>query len=136
MTQEELSGYRQLRRDRHETEQIIKDIETSIDGLRAAVLDGLPHGSGRRRGLDEIVMRYEAQTERYLNKLADINSAMQRIEDAVGSLPPKERDTMFQYYIAGQRKKTFYQVARITHYSERQVRRYHERAMIILQTWP
>lgn len=136
MTQEELNGYRQLRRDKKETEQIIKDIELSIDGLRATIIDGMPRGSSRRRGLEEIVERYEAQTERYLNRLSDIIAAMERIENAVNSLPHNERNTMFQYYIYGNRRRTFYQVANVTHYSERQVRRYHERALIRLETWP
>lgn len=129
MTQEELSGYRQLRRDKRETEQIIKDIELSIDGLRATIIDGMPHGSGRRRGLEGIVIRYEAQIERYLNKMSDIIAAMERIESAVNSLSYNERRTLTYYYLKGERRRTFYQVATITHYSERQVRRYHEHAI-------
>lgn len=133
MTQEELNGYRQLRRDKKETEQIIKDIELSIDGLRATIIDGMPHGSSRRRGLEGIVERYEAQTERYLNKLSDIIAAMERIESAVNSLPHNERRTMIYYYLKGEQRRTFYQVALITHYSERQIRRYHALALLHLK---
>ena len=129
MTQAELLEYRQLKRDKREAEQAVKDIEASIDGLKAVVIDGMPHGSRRRAGLENIVIKYEEQLERYYGKLADIITRMERIEDAVNSLPAWPRRICKLYYLSGEHRRTFYQIALNLPYSERQVRRFHEEAL-------
>lgn len=133
MTQAELMEYRQLKRDRAETERTIKEIEMSADGLCAAIIDGLPHGSSRRAGLEGIVIKYEEQTAHYLGRLSEIVDKLERIENAVNSLPHDLRRVCWLYYCSGNRKKTFYQIANIVKYSERQVRRQHEKALLILK---
>lgn len=128
MTQQELQNYIDLKAEAADIRQRLSELKEEKDGLRASQITGMPRSSGGQSGgpAAAVATQIVHLEELYLRKLSDVLRALQRIERAIESLPPRERRLIRNRYQEGLSMEA---TAQAIGYSLRQANRIHELAL-------
>lgn len=128
MTQQELQNYIDLKAEAAELRQRLDELKEEKDGLRASQITGMPRASGGPSGgpAAAVATQIVHLEELYLRKLSDVLRALQRIEEAIKTLPPRERRLIRNRYQEG---LTMEDTAAAIGYSLTQANRIHRRAL-------
>lgn len=132
MTKDRLRGYRDKLAERDQLRRLLETLDTSKGDPRRQRLDGMPtRGKGGKR--DTLQKGYESREqvrEIWQAKDAELSQELLEIEQALDSLPSRERRVLRCYYVQGM---TWEQVCVETCYSWRQVHRIHTGALKMLE---
>lgn len=127
MTKEQLRAYRAIRLERDKLLEMLGELETTIYSPTIPKLNPAPGGGRNGASPVEIAAtKHDEVRTRYLQKVAELEDAMARIEKAILVLDPTERTLVRLYYIKG---KTWEEVCVEMSYSWRQVHRIHAKAL-------
>lgn len=128
MTQQELQNYTDLKAEAQEIRQRLDELKEEKDGLRASQITGMPRAAGGQSGgpAAAVATQIVHLEELYLRKLSDALRALQRIEEAIKTLPPRERRLIRNRYQEGLSMEA---TAQAIGYSLTQTRRIHELAL-------
>ncbi len=128
MTQQELQNYIDLKAEAAELRQRLDELKAEKDGLRASQITGMPRASGGSSGgpAAAVATQIVHMEELYLRKLSDVLRTLQRIEEAIRSLPPCERRLIRNRYQEG---LSMEDTAHAIGYSLTQAKRIHLRAL-------
>lgn len=127
MTKEQLRAYRAIRLERDKLLDMLGELATTIYSPAIPKLDPAPGGGRNGASPVEIAAtKHDELRTRYLQKVAELENAMAKIEEAILVLDPMERTLIRLYYIKG---KTWEQVCWEMAYSWRQVHRIHAKAL-------
>lgn len=127
MTKEQLRAYRAIRLERDKLLDMLGELETTIYSPTIPKLDPAPGGGRNGASPVEIAAtKHDELRTRYLQKVAELEDAMAKIEAAILVLDPTERTLVRLYYIKG---KTWEEVCVEMSYSWRQVHRIHAKAL-------
>lgn len=128
MTKEELRVYKDLRRERDQLAKMLADIEAVMYGPRASRMDGMPRGGSGKAGgpTEELVTRHIELERQYKAKVAELTDRLDRIEQALEVLDPRERTLIRLHYIEG---CIWEEVCIEMAYSWMQVHRIHAKAL-------
>lgn len=128
MTKDRLRAYRDLLAERDQLQSLIIELDASKGDPRRPRLDGMPAGGkgGKGGALERECETREQVQEVWRAKAAELEGELLAIEQALDSLPSKERRVLRCYYIQGM---TWEQVCVETCYSWRQVHRIHAGAL-------
>lgn len=96
----------------------IERLSEQMDGLKAQVLTGMPHGSGNDDRKERIIDQLNEDIEKYYNEIESQKETQNRIRTAIMSIPDFDiRNSLYYYYIFGY---TYDKVGEKTHFSGRQ----------------
>ena len=127
MTKEQLKAYRAIRLERDKLLGMLKELEATIYSPTIPKLNPAPGGGRNGASPVEIAAtKHDELRTRYLQKVAELEDAMAKIEEAILVLDPMERTLIRLYYIKG---KTWEEVCVEMSYSWRQVHRFHATAL-------
>lgn len=127
MTKEQLRAYRAIRLERDKLLEMLGELVTTIYSPTIPKLDPAPGGGRNGASPVEIAAtKHDEMRTRYLQKVAELEDAMAKIEAAILVLDPTERTLVRLYYIKG---KTWEEVCVEMSYSWRQVHRIHAKAL-------
>ena len=127
MTKEQLRAYRAIRLERDKLLDMLRELETTIYSPAIPKLDPAPGGGRNGASPVEIAAtKHDEMRTRYLQKVAELEDDMAKIEAAILVLDPTERTLVRLYYIKG---KTWEEVCVEMSYSWRQVHRIHAKAL-------
>lgn len=127
MTKEQLRAYRAIRLERDKLLDMLGELETTIYSPTIPKLNPAPGGGRNGASPVEIAAaKHDELRTRYLQKVAELEDAMAKIEEAILVLDPTERTLVRLYYIKG---KTWEEVCVEMSYSWRQVHRIHAKAL-------
>ena len=127
MTKEQLKSYIEIKKERDDLAQRIKELEWEKYGPRSQRLDGMPRGgSGENYVLEDRIDKGDALLDLYRAKKAELDAALMVIERAIERLAPRERRLVRLHYVDGM---NWEQVAVEMDYSWRQVHRIHSSAL-------
>jgi RNA polymerase sigma factor (sigma-70 family) len=127
VTKEQLRAYRAIRLERDKLLDMLRELETTIYSPAIPKLDPAPGGGCNGASPVEIAAtKHDELRTRYLQKVAELEDAMAKIEAAILVLDPTERTLVRLYYIKG---KTWEEVCVEMSYSWRQVHRIHAKAL-------
>lgn len=102
MTKEQLRAYRAIRLERDKLLDMLGELETTIYSPTIPKLDPAPGGGRNGASPVEIAAtKHDELRTRYLQKVAELEDAMARIEKAIEGLDNRERTLMRLYYIKG-----------------------------------
>lgn len=113
-----LSVYLEVKRERDQLAQRIKDLESRIYAAGVPPYDGMPRSPGVGDPTGNNATLHETLTALYQAKVAELDAVCVSIESQIESLPPKERTLLRHKYING---LTWEQVAAEMHYCLRNV---------------
>lgn len=132
MTKAQLRAYKNIRRERDHLAQQIEELETIVYGTRGQNLDGMPRGGskGNNHIIDMKGDQLDTLRRSYRAKIAELETQMVEIEQAIEPLEPTERDLIRLHYFHGY---TWEQVAVELHYTWRHVHRLHGKILERLQ---
>lgn len=128
MTKKELQSYLSIKREADRLQELIEATKAKAQAPKSQQLDGMPHGGASPQGseLENLVLRHIELQELYNAKLDELRAALLKIERAIDSLEPNEREVLRLHYILGW---TWEQVSVAVNYSWRQTHRIHARAL-------
>lgn len=127
MTKEQLKAYRAIRLERAKLLGMLKELEATIYSPTIPKLDPAPGGGRNGASPVEIAAtKHDELYTRYLQKVAELEDAMVKIEAAIETLGNRERTIIRLHYIEG---KTWEVVCVEMSYSWRQVHRFHAKAL-------
>ena len=102
MTKEQLKAYRAIRLERDKLLGMLKELEATIYSPTIPKLDPAPGGGRNGASPVEIAAtKHDELRTRYLQKVAELEDAMAKIETAIDALDNRERTLMRLYYIEG-----------------------------------
>ena len=132
MTKERLKAYKDLKLERDELVDAIKELEDEMYSLTGPNLDGMPRGgSGHSdttasKALRNAKRGYTKIMAEYQRKVEELSAALLEIEHAIEALDPRARTLIRLHYIQG---LTWENVCVEMGYSWRQVHRIHAKAL-------
>ena len=127
MTKAQLRAYRDLKLERDHLEAMVAALEYGPSGLR---LDGMPRSGKPGDPTGQQAIDHTQVKDLYKQKVAELNEAILKIEEAIKGLEPIERDIIRLYYIKGLKWE---EVCVEVHYEWAQVHRYHAAALAKLK---
>lgn len=123
MTKEQLRAYRAIRLERDKLLDMLRELETTIYSPAIPKLDPAPGGGRNGASPVEIAAtKHDELRTRYLQKVAELEDAMAKVEAAIETLDHRDRALVRLYYIQG---KTWEEVCVEMSYSWRQIHRIH-----------
>lgn len=127
MTKEQLRAYRAIRLERDKLLDMLRELETTIYSPTIPKLDPAPGGGRNGASPVEIAAtKHDELRTRYLQKVAELEDAMARIEMVIETLDHRDRALVRLYYIQG---KTWEEVCVEMSYSWRQIHRIHSEVL-------
>lgn len=131
MTKEELQEYLHIKREREQLAAMLQEMERAMAAPATSKLTGMPRNpSGEKSRIEAFVERHTELLERYRAKIAELDAAQAKIEDAIESLESIERILMRLRYIEGMKWE---EICVALNYSWRQVHRTHAAALTRLK---
>lgn len=127
MTKEQLRAYRAIRLERDNLLDMLGELETTIYSPAIPKLDPAPGGGRNGASPVEIAAtKHDELRTRYLQKVAELEDAMAKVEAAIETLDHRDRALVRLYYIQG---KTWEEVCVEMSYSWRQIHRIHSEVL-------
>lgn len=127
MTKEQLRAYRAIRLERDKLLDMLRELETTIYSPAIPKLDPAPGGGRNGASPVEIAAtKHDELRTRYLQKVAELEDAMAKVEAAIETLDHRDRALVRLYYIQG---KTWEEVCVEMSYSWRQIHRIHSEVL-------
>lgn len=127
MTKEQLRAYRAIRLERDKLLEMLRELETTIYSPAIPKLDPAPGGGRNGASPVEIAAtKHDELRTRYLQKVAELEDAMAKVEAAIETLDHRDRALVRLYYIQG---KTWEEVCVEMSYSWRQIHRIHSEVL-------
>lgn len=131
MTKERLREYRAIKLERDKLQQDIEELEAVMYGASSSKLSNMPRsGNNGSSSVENHALRHDELLRRYKQKEAELSAALLEIENAIETLPPRERTLVRLYYAKG---LTWEAVAVEMGYCWRQVHRIHSDALEALK---
>lgn len=130
ITKEELRGYIHLQAEVQEVQESIEKLRQQAFMISATKINGAPAGSGSPDKIANNLAKLESLQDYYFDKLDKKLDLQHRIEDAIESLPDRERRLMRYRYIDG---KNWIDIAATMGYSWKQTHRIHSKALELLK---
>lgn len=130
ITKEELRGYVHLQTEVEELPETLEKLQAQAYLIGATKINGAPAGSGSPDKIANNLAKLESLQEYYLDKLDKKLDLQRRIEDAIESLPDRERLLIRYRYIDG---KNWIEIAATMGYSWQQTHRIHAKALELLK---
>ena len=131
MTKEELQEYLHIKREREQIAAMLHEMERAMAAPATAKLTGMPRNPpGGKSRVEAFVERHTELLERYRAKIAELDAAQAKIEDAIESLESIQRTLMRLRYIEGMKWE---EICVALNYSWRQVHRTHAAALTRLK---
>lgn len=97
----QLNSYREIDAERRQLLDELQRLETLLDEPSSSNWDGMPHGTGIRNPVENLVTKKLTLEQRYRTKLAEIVAAQETIEKLIEGLEPTERRLARFRYIDG-----------------------------------
>ena len=102
MTKEELRSYRHLLLETEQIREQLQRMESRMYSPRGQIFSSTPHSAtGRGRSMEDLVAAHIRLTDKYKQRLYELESDRLRIENALDSLPSPERQVLRARYIDG-----------------------------------
>lgn len=97
-----LKRYIQLKKEAEQLDLMIKEIDESMDGLKAQILTGMPHGSSPGSSLERAVVKLEDKKKEYVDAVNKSVDERLEIELAINAVfDSRERRLLRYRYIFG-----------------------------------
>ena len=128
MTKSDLAKFRSLKQKANQYKERMAEIRSEMESPPIPHLTGMPSGSQTENRLERLVVKYDELFRRYAQKAEEVVEQEAEILDAIESLPERECNIMYAYYVLG---LTWEEVCTHdeVHYSWSQVHRYRRRAL-------
>lgn len=127
MTKERLRTYRDLRRELKQIEQKVEAMESALYSPKAQRLTGMPAApASGGNAVEDLAAKHLELLGHYKKKKEELAEEQLAIEQAIDSLPYKERTLLRLYYVDG---LTWEEVSVAMCYSWRQTHNIHGRAL-------
>jgi RNA polymerase sigma factor (sigma-70 family) len=127
VTKEQLRAYRAIRLERDKLRGLLEEMEATIYSPAIPKLDPAPGGGRNGASPVEIAAtKHDELRTRYLQKVAELEDAMAKVEAAIETLDHRDRALVRLYYIQG---KTWEEVCVEMSYSWRQIHRIHSEVL-------
>ena len=130
MTKERLRRYRDLKKEKAQIEGILQRMEPGLYGPKIPQLTGMPSGQPNGSPIEGPAIRHVELEARYRALLAELDTEILAVEEAIASLPSRLRTLMRHYYIEGM---TWEEVCVAISYSWRQTHNLHAEALSLLK---
>ena len=132
MTREKLRAYRNIKTERDQLKELIMDLESTIYSPAIPRLDAVPGGGTNNSSpVENAASKHEAMLAKYAEKLNALDGELIEIENAISSLPHRERTLLRLHCIQG---LTLEESAERMYYSTRTIDRIFESAVAILKS--
>lgn len=132
MTKTELRSYKDLKCEKEELEELIREYLSSTTTMKASKFASVPmHGGKASNPMLAAIITQEEIIAVYSCKVERLATAMLHIESAIATLPSVERRLMRMRYIEGY---TWAEVCDRMAYSSQRVHQIHGKALLSLQT--
>ena len=129
MTVVMLEDYGALCDELSELRLLIAEAEEIMSSARAQRITGMPSSGSDGRSLENMVAKHVELLDMYRKKEEELVEIIREIEDSLSSLPPILRRLVRMKYL---RRLSYAEIADELKYSERTVRRLHEKALDII----
>lgn len=131
MTKAQLKTYRDLKLERDNLVEMITELETILYGPKAQRQDGMTRNPSLvSLTVENTAIKLDELLKVYTAKVAELSAALVEIENAIETLPPRERILIRLHYAKG---LTWEEVCIAMSYSWRQVHRIHAKALEALK---
>lgn len=127
----DLYRYINLSREIDVMQDHIKELEARAESLGAMNITDMPKAHGNGNSMEDTIIKIVDVKILYQQKISDAMDALYDIEEAISTLPDMERIIMRRKYIKGD---TLEQIAVDLHYSYRNIRRRHKRAIKLMSS--
>lgn len=127
MTKQQLQQYRAIKREMHQLENKLEELNAAACSPRTQKYDAVPGGSPTGiNPSEELIAQMDELRREYLKRWSDLLLAQAAIEQAIGLLSPTARQLLRYRYIDGLRWED---ICVTMSYSWRQVHRLHRDAL-------
>lgn len=121
MTQEQLKTYKSLKRKVTQAREQIIILRDLSKFPKNQVITGMPmHHDFDKDGIGKVIVKIEALEERYTELLEQLIDEQTKVEECISTLSHSEQEIIRMKYFEG---KTYREIGKIVHYSDRHVRR-------------